>query len=131
MNEKTCTTCRTTYRVLVQELCHDGIQDVVWKGLAFVDKRDEDVGNEKFNLFREIASYESDKVAKYLGHEFVCMWEIAHKHHALDGGEGLEEVKVLIVIGCIGAFESGGELAEEELEDVLELVLGIRGVGRV
>jgi len=59
------------------------------------------------------------------------VWQIAHEHDALDGREGFEEVKVLVVVRCIGALEAGGKLPEEELEDVLELVLGIRGVGGV
>ena len=121
----------TTDRVLVQELCHDGVQDVAWEGLALVDEGDEDVCDKQLYLFREVASDEAKKVAKDFGHELVGVGEVAHEHDALDGGEGLEEVKVLVVVGGIGALEAGGELPEEELEDVLELVLGIRGVGCV
>lgn len=56
------------------------------------------------------------------------MRKIAHEHDALDGGEGFEEVEVLVVVRSIGTFQPGGKLPKEKLKDVLEFVLGIRSV---
>lgn len=70
---------------------------------------------------------EVKEVAKDLDHELIRLGEVTYKNYAFDGGERLEEIEVLRVVRSVrSSLEPGGELAEEELEYILNMEVGIR-----
>jgi len=82
----------------------------------------------EFDLLGEIMADKSEKVAKDVDHQFLGIRKITNEDNALHGGQRFKEVEVLVVVWRVRTPEARGELAEEELKDVAELIVCVRSV---
>jgi hypothetical protein len=82
----------------------------------------------EFDLLGEIMADKSEKVAKNVDHQFLGARKITNEDNALHSGQRFEKVEVLVVVWRVRTPEARGELAEEELKDVAELIVRVRSV---
>lgn len=114
-------------RVLVHKLREDRVENSLRDRLTLVKKRYKNIRHKRLHLLVHRAPPHNIKEGgEKLEHELIPRRQIADEDGTLDSGQGLEEVKVLIMIWRVREFETLLELTNKELKDVAELWLGIR-----
>lgn len=100
-------------------MCENGIKNGLWDGLAFVEESNEDIGHVGLHFVVGGAPTEDgEEGSKKVKNKVISRGEVADENRTLDGGERLEEMKVLGMVGSVGELEAVGELADEKLKDI-------------
>ncbi len=108
--------CRVVLDRLWCKVGEEQLEHLGGEGDALVDELDEHVGDADLDVLGHVGACEFEEALEVVGHEFVCIGEIADEHDRLDVAEALEEVKVLCVLWAGGFGEAGGghgELMQE------------------